>query len=103
MDVCRKQDNTTTPTEFEAFCNNTQQVEAHCIHGGRYCQPQDPDGSPVGSSGGREALIEMLRCKCVQQVSQNFQEAQFYFSYMQVRTGFICLFLSWGCRVGVAL
>ena len=84
MDVCRKQDGTEVAEEFQAFCNNTQQVEAHCIHGGRYCQVDDPDGSPTGGSGGREALVEMLRCKCVQQVAQENQEAQFFFSYMQV-------------------
>ena len=72
--------------DFEAFCNNTQLVQAHCIHGGRYCQPADPDGSPSGSSGGREALVEMLRCKCVRQVAQANQEAPFWFSYMQVCT-----------------
>jgi hypothetical protein len=84
VDACRPQGNTTVAAAFEAFCNNTQQVQANCIHAGRYCQPQDPDGSPGGSRG-REALIEMLRSKCVLEVSRKFEGSQYFFAYMQVR------------------
>lgn len=66
VDRCRPIGGGAVAPQFAEFCNSTG-VQQNCIHQQRYCQP-DPDGRPGSGSTGRDALVEVLRSKCVSQV-----------------------------------
>jgi hypothetical protein len=82
VDICRPQQGAVAAGNV-AFCNSTQNLATHCIHAGRYCQMLDPDGGASPESSGRDALVEMLRCKCVGEVTRRFHQPHFLFTYMR--------------------
>lgn len=67
VDRCRPIGGGAVAAQHAEFCNSTGVQQQHCIHQKRYCQP-DPDGRPDAGSNGRDALVEVLRTKCVDQV-----------------------------------
>eukprot|EP00892_Ulva_mutabilis_P009538 jgi/Ulvmu1/6957/UM033_0014.1 len=81
VDRCRPVGGGAVVPEYAEFCSSAG-VQQHCIHQKRYCQP-DPDGQPDAGTTGRDALVEMLRTKCVDQIGKKFRQEQHVLSYVQ--------------------